>query len=604
LIVANIIGLLVMVQCMNLEHDRSFHKTNRNTMASTLPTNSTTGNAQTAAVIGSGWTGLIATKHLKEAGIECVCYEASGSIGGIWKQAKEFGSTASSSRSYLSSSDYPFSDEASMFPTADEVMDHIQGYVEHFDLFPLIRFHSTVTSVRFDKGSDKWIVEVTSHNESVVRRFDKLVSATGLCGKPWIPVEASGIFPGIPSVHSAELTKYNTPSWCKQDSTTNNSCVLVVGGGESATDVASSLASQEDCGQIVLSLRTGRWFLPNMKPPRETIPADLASRRTFKLMSYVWFQHLFDRYLLKILGKGAHGVEAWVPDETVTSWGCFLNKRSDQILPHVRCNKILPVAGIKYATPSSDGKNIQVEFECGTSCSIRGVIWCTGYKRVSLVPEDLAVGPEDSLLHVFPGHNESTYGKIAYIGAARPNLGAIPSLAEYASLWMSRVFSGQSELPPFSSVPRLVAQQTLDRLRKFPRDGQKIPELVHSVDYTDSVLRCMGATFPVSLLPPIDIFWTYPLPEALRAYRCLCSAPWSNLELAVVCNAEGRGTEVRKSIEASHAAKKTMDPDVFLKTFVGDAVGDYSCEVRRVFVHKQRLALLVVAFLGAVFGCK
>ena len=66
-------------------------------MESTLPTNSTTCNAQTAAVIGSGFTGLIATKYLKEAGIECVCYEASGSIGGIWKQAKEFGLTVSSS---------------------------------------------------------------------------------------------------------------------------------------------------------------------------------------------------------------------------------------------------------------------------------------------------------------------------------------------------------------------------------------------------------------------------------------------------------------------------------------------------------------------------
>jgi len=41
----------------------------------------------------------------------------------------------------------------------------------------------------------------------------------------------------------------------------------------------------------------------------------------------------------------------------------------------------------------------------------------------------LAALPAESILHIFPGNIPLTYENIAFIGAARPNLGAIPSLA-------------------------------------------------------------------------------------------------------------------------------------------------------------------------------
>ena len=60
----------------------------------------------------------------------------------------------------------------------------------------------------------------------------------------------------------------------------------------------------------------------------------------------------------------------------------------------------------------------------------KGVIWgCTGYKSVPIVPVKLAALPAESILHIFPGNIPLTYENIAFIGAARPNLGAIPSLA-------------------------------------------------------------------------------------------------------------------------------------------------------------------------------
>ena len=548
-------------------------------------------NATTVAIIGGGWCGLIATKYLKETGMACTCYEASSSIGGIWKQARKFGSIASSSKSYMHASDFLFSHKAKMFPSADEVMDHIEEYAKHFDLMPLIRFNSRINSVEFDETNEKWVLEVSLGKngcDKVLARYDKLVISTGLCGSPSIPDEAHRTFSTIPNIHSSELAKRNTPTWCKEDGT--DARVLVVGGGESATDVATVMA--RECDQLVLSLRTGRWFFPKLKPPRKVIPADLMSRRTYKLLSYGAFQRFFDRYVVKLSGKGAHNTDAWAPAPGITSWGCFLNKRSDQILPLVEQGKILPVAGIKNSIVSKDGATVDVEFDCGKSYKIKGVIWCTGYKRVALVPDCLAVPPEHSLLHIFPGGNPSTYGKIAYIGAARPNLGSIPSLAEYGSLWVSKVFSGQCSLPSFTSVPDLIEKQTLDRIERFPQDGKKIGVLVYSVEYTDSILRQMGMKFPIPLLPPINLFWTYPISKAFAAYKTLCSAPWSPLELSLLFNSKGKGLETLKSIRQFHSEKKAKDSNFFLKDLVKDAIVDMQVAL----TMSLRVAILVIAF--------
>jgi hypothetical protein len=338
-----------------------------------------------------------------------------------------------------------------------------------------------------------------------------------------------------------------------------------------------------------------------MKPPRNIIPADLASRRTFKLMSYKWFQRRFDHYLLSILGIGCHRVEAWKPPDGVTSWGCFLNKRCDQVLPFVQKNKILPVAGIKSSMPCRKSGGVQVEFECGTVCRVRGVIWATGYcfESGDIIPESLASVPADSILHIFPGNNPKTYGKIAYVGAARPNLGAIPSLAEYASFWVARVFSGNATLPPRQSVSQLVTKQNKVRLQKFPGDGTKIPTLVHSVEYTDAILRHLGMMFPVKLLPPINIFWTYPFLTALKMYWTLFSAPWSNLELTVLFNKDGRGLQTFHTIRRCNATRKKDDPDVFLKTFARDTLNKFWHD------GSTRLCLLaLVLFTGSYTGCR
>ena len=103
-----------------------------------------------------------------------------------------------------------------------------------------------------------------------------------------------------------------------------------------------------------------------------------------------------------------------------------------------------------------------------------------------------------------------TYGKIAFIGAVRPNIGAIPSLSEYASLLTARVFSGKVELPPWAKAVDNVKDQHILRNKTFPIDGKRMKTLVHPVQYCDRIMQYLGLNYIFSLLPPITLFSKYP----------------------------------------------------------------------------------------------
>ena len=237
--------------------------------------------APSVAVVGTGWSGLYAIKYLREEGLNVVAFERERTSGGIWGLAEAQHVSASSSKTYLHASDYSF-DSDDDFPTAAEVQEHLRGYAAHHGLAESIQYGTRVDHAAFDSAKRKWRLSVSTAagSGSEALEVDKLVLTQGLCGTPMVPTDLAAQFAaaGVPHMHMADFRKDALPEWAQRGA--KHAC-LVIGGGESATDIAASLADRSQSARVVLSLRTGRWFLPKMKPPLGAIPADLASRRTF-----------------------------------------------------------------------------------------------------------------------------------------------------------------------------------------------------------------------------------------------------------------------------------------------------------------------------------
>ena len=344
--------------------------------------------------------------------------------------------------------------------------------------------------------------------------------------------------------------------------------VLVVGGGESATDTASELADRGV--RVILSLRRGRWFLPREKLSSSSSPssssatrgpADVASRRTYFLMGFSWFAALLDRWITSTLGDGGHGVVAWTPSANVSSWGCFLNKRSERVLEHVRAGRIVPAAAVRGVVAAHPDGGALVGFERAPApMRVRGVVFATGFSPAGAGGGRLDA-PERSLLHVFPTNDEDAYGTVAYVGAVRPSLGSIPSMAEYSAALAARVFSGRARLPPVDTARAEVAEQTELRERCFPEDGLSYRTLVHTNAYADRVLRQLGVRVPFGTAP-----WC--AGGGFRAWWSLLTCPWSAIELGVVFAAEPTAADALRRVREMSRERKRRDASVFLYTLL------------------------------------
>lgn len=100
------------------------------------------------AIIGAGISGLAAAKQL--ARYHPVVFEASDSIGGVWKHCSYRSTRLQTPRCDFEFSDYPWPErDNSTFPTYAEILEYLNGYVVQFKLLNFIRFNTKVVEVRF-----------------------------------------------------------------------------------------------------------------------------------------------------------------------------------------------------------------------------------------------------------------------------------------------------------------------------------------------------------------------------------------------------------------------------------------------------------------------
>ena len=105
------------------------------------------------AIIGAGVSGLSAAKHL--AHHNPIVFEASDSVGGVWKSCTYETTKLQSARVDYEFSDFPWPNrDDTTFPSYIEILEYLESYAKHFDLLKFMKFGSKVIEVKYTGEGD------------------------------------------------------------------------------------------------------------------------------------------------------------------------------------------------------------------------------------------------------------------------------------------------------------------------------------------------------------------------------------------------------------------------------------------------------------------
>ncbi|XP_044378220.1 uncharacterized protein [Aegilops tauschii subsp. strangulata] len=215
------------------------------------------------AIIGGGISGLAAAKQM--AAYDPVVFEATPSVGGVWKHCVYRTTRLQTPRPDYEFSDYSWKNrDDPSFPTHTEIVDYLEGYADEFDLWRYISFGSKVVDIKFLGGAEAgftelwsgtgkaplrgkpmWEVGIVTGDSNTVQyyKFEFVVMCTGKYGDvPRMPVFPPGkgpeVFKGT-VMHSLDYCKLSEEETVEL---MRGKKVVVVGYKKSAIDLANECA--------------------------------------------------------------------------------------------------------------------------------------------------------------------------------------------------------------------------------------------------------------------------------------------------------------------------------------------------------------------------
>ncbi|MEH2347238.1 MAG: NAD(P)-binding domain-containing protein [Nostoc sp.] len=439
-------------------------------------------------VIGSGPGGLVCTKELLEQGLrEIVCLEQAENVGGVF--ASTYDSLVLTSSATMSMfSDFWIGDgNQHKFWVKSEAVDYWKRYAQHFGVLDRIRFNSKVVSVVW-QGSEGWNVQLESGETFFSKR---IALAIGNNTIPNYPVWKDSLT-DIEYSHSKEYR--NADQFAGKN-------VLVVGGGESGSDVA--LEASRVANNCWISLRnTTGWVAPRR---RGIYAADISTHRG------VWgLPRNYGSTLSEAICQAELSYKDPVHDMAVELnkkikarkgvWGIFGTKTFSlpKAIVHHGCkvvDEIVKVEDGGRTLHTAEGESLQ---------NVDTVVFSTGYKNyVSFLPEDLRkTDPRSLYKHMF----HPTYqDKIVWIGWARPGFGSQFPIMEMQARLFALVCKGELTLPVPSEMERMACLDRAANLEQFEHNAHRVRSLVDYHRYMDDLADVIGCE------PPLwQYFFTHP----------------------------------------------------------------------------------------------
>lgn len=448
------------------------------------------------AIIGGGWSGVYALKYCLENNLDAYIYEKNSNVGGVWfydkEQACALNKTtyASSSLIYLHPSDFPYPEETPNFPHHSIVQEHLQRYIDNFNLRSRIFLNTPVNNV--EKKGNKWEITIvekkyiydSSGNSSLLDNkkllyYDKVIVCSGVHHVPNIPQD------GMYKKFTGEI--FHSHEYDTIQERFKNKNILIIGGGETANDISSELAPYSN---LYVSIRNGQWFQNKLLGAYE--PADTFINYIQVCNPIVRFIYRHSSLLKFVLnsywditfgsfywGANGHGVKEWKTNTPYTS-GFFTKGRNmldwiskGKVIP---CKKILDINGHKVLF---DGKKDPVHIDI--------IIFCTGYQKDIAFMKNIKENylPENCFKYMFPLEDSS----IAYCGFIRPFFSSLTMLSEFQARYISSIFSNRCKLPKVKIMLRDIKNEKKHQNIAFPKDNKRLKYIVHPWIYLDDLSR-------------------------------------------------------------------------------------------------------------------
>ncbi|XVF35240.1 hypothetical protein REPUB_Repub18cG0128500 [Reevesia pubescens] len=486
-------------------------------------------------IIGAGISGIAAAKQLSHH--NPIVFEATDSIGGVWKHCSFASTKLQTPRCDFEFSDYPWPErDNSSFPSYLEILDYLHGYAKHFDVLKYIKFNSRVVEIRYIgtdrettnysdvapcpgefgslmRGHPVWEVSVETHPSKTVERygFELLVICIGKYGDiPRMPVfplnKGQEIFGGK-VMHTIEYSKLDKEA---ARELMKGKKVAVVGYKKSAIDLATECAEAnqgEDGQPCTMVIRTLHWTVPAYWI--WGLPFFLFySTRSSQFLHPRPNQGLLRNLLCPLLSPLRKAVSKFI--ESYLVWKLPLVKyglKPDHPFDEDYASCQMAILPENFFSEADKGKilfkraskwwfwNGGIEFEDNTKLEADVVLLASGYdgkkKIQDLLPEPFSSLIVDSfgIMPLYRGTIHPLIPNMAFVGYIE----SVSNLhtAELRCKWLSRLADDLFKLP---SIEKMLEQTTkeMEIMKKTTRFYKRHCISTFSINHSDEICEEMG----------------------------------------------------------------------------------------------------------------
>lgn len=276
-------------------------------------------------IIGAGQAGLSMGYFLKQSHLSFLIIDKEQEIGDVWR--KRYDSLVLfTPKRYSSLPGLMMEGNVDEFPPKNEIVAYLKKYATTFSL-PIK--HGTEV-IRVEKTKNIFHV-VTNRGELLAKQ---IIVATGPFQTPKIPEISQNLDHSIKQLHSSQY---------KNSTQLQDGAVLVIGGGNSGTQIAVELSKSKE---VYLSISQKLTFLP----------------LTFASKSIFWW---FDK-----LGILHANRDSFIAKK--------LQQQGDPIFGY-ELKELIRKGKVILKTRTKNAKHTIIYFEDGDTLKVKNIIWATGF---------------------------------------------------------------------------------------------------------------------------------------------------------------------------------------------------------------------------------